>query len=154
MIVNMVSPPNAVVGDYFIEVILYDGFNPTPTNKTYLNFTILMNNAPYANAAYVSTFSTTIPWPFNYTLNTTVFTDAEGDAVIIDCATITTTSVQNDYSWTNYIYSAANKNLTFWGLMPRNNNYQGTYTFDCLVHDAYAGTPTPATFILTVNPKA
>ena len=96
---------NAYVGNYTLEIILGDPFNLAPTNNTYVNITV-NHNYPPNNVSFINEYmSTTIPWPFNYTLNTSVFVDKEGDQTLIYCPTITTTATANDVSFINFAYT-------------------------------------------------
>jgi hypothetical protein len=81
-----------------------DDFNPTPTNNTIVNLTISHNYAPVKITPYVNTFASIIPWPFNYTLNTSVYNDSEGDQTLITCL-VTTTATAQITAWAQYIYT-------------------------------------------------
>ena len=127
--VTIQGETNANVGNYTIEVILGDTFNLNPTNNTYINISIYHNYPPKNVSVLVNTISTTIPWGFNHTLNTSVFVDAEGDQVIILCTTVTTNAPANDVSFAMWYYSMVQKNLTFYGQEPLDNQYAGTYIY-------------------------
>lgn len=151
--VSVIGPANNWVSQYYIEVVLQDAFNTNTTNNTYVNLTIQHNYAPVAITNFTTNFSSTIPWPFNYTLNTAVFNDSEGDAVLITCV-CTTNATANDVSWTHYVYNSVLKTLYFSGTPPLLNTYAGNYLFTCSVFDPYDALPNLYNFTLTLNPKS
>ena len=83
-----------------------------PTNNTYVNLTVKHNYPPKNITPFIETFATTIPWPANYSLNASIFVDAEGDQVLLSCPTITTTATANDVTFISYVYNYVFGSLT------------------------------------------
>lgn len=90
---------------------------------------------------------------FSYTLWYQNFTDAEGDDIIIDCSTISTTPVV-DSSWVLTSQNVSSQgNITIYGETPRDNANAGIYVIHCTVEDEFDAPPNVYDFTLKVLPK-
>jgi hypothetical protein len=67
--VTITNPVNADVNSYKIRITLWDSYNVNSPNMYTHNLIIQPNVAP-SKAVMTDTTTSTIPWPFNYTLYT------------------------------------------------------------------------------------
>lgn len=94
-----------------------------------------------------------IPFPFNYTLSNTIFTDAEGDPIKINCNFISTNPVGLDTSWLFSTFSLGTGLAYLSGNVPHDNDFAADFIFSCQISDFFTAPPNNYQITLTYLPK-
>ncbi len=94
----------------------------------------MRNFAPVLDPAVNLTLGTyKLPFSFSRTFWHDNVTDAEGDNIIIDCSTKTTTAT-GGHAWLNVdVNISGTGNITLFGTTPRSNTYAGNYAYTCSI---------------------
>jgi len=134
---------------YELKVYVYDTYHVSDRTESVVTIDLLKNMPPTLNPTNLpATTPTTIPNPLTpYQFTDTLFTDAEGDPVLITMSS--TPSPQN--SWISFSYSAGVATVS--GTPPSDNSYALTYTLTFDVFDQYDQPPNQYSVDLTVLPN-